>query len=123
MATDSRIEKILRDQVDIFNLNDTKSSQATVVIKPSDQRGNGNSDSGRICLYDVSIVRHLLPRTVLSIWHLDGQSFFPESTTVYIYLRSGERREESVVSSEVLTARLSAIFAAEEWDAEGDNES
>ena len=113
MATDSRIEKILRDQVDIFNLNDTKSSQATVVIKPSDQRGNGNSDSGRICLYDVSIVRHLLPRTVLSIWHLDGQSFFPESTTVYIYLRSGERREESVVSSEVLTARLSAIFAAE----------
>jgi hypothetical protein len=116
MAIDPQIEKIVRDQVAIFNLDETRSSKATAEIKPSSERGHGNSDAGRHCVYDVSIVRHLLPERVLRVWHLDGKSSFPESTTIYIYPRSGERREESVVSAEHLAERLSAIFAAEEWD-------
>jgi hypothetical protein len=117
MAIYPQIEKILQDEVDRYNLDESRKKKAEVGVKES-KSGPGNNPYGMRSIYNVFLSR-LVPESerVLSVSHDSGDAYFPPSAIIRVHFSQEKHRDEAAVSPERLAERLRVILAAEEWDA------
>lgn len=124
MAIYDQIEEILQAEVKTYNRDrdESKKKKAEVVIPKGDNPGRGNGPYGMHYIYNICLHR-LLPETVVSVLHDEGDAYFPASAIIRLHSSSRTHHDEPAISAEHLAARLRAILATEEWDAASANES
>lgn len=116
MAIYPQIEKILQDEVDRYNLDESREKKAQVGVKESK---SGLVPYGMRSIYNIFLY-HLVPESgerVLSVSHDSGDAYFPPSAIIRVHFSQEKHRDEAAVSAEHLAKRLRDILAAQEWDA------